>query len=113
MSSGGFGGDDYNVGVTGVFGQLSIEPTSRLILTAGGRYDRLDLENTLTSRSSPSPRRWPPARAARRHRPGRHQVRLAISCEVVQLGWLPHGVRRANQGDQREHDTDRAPIVGA
>ena len=46
-----FGGNDYNVGVTGVFGQFSIEPTSRLILTAGGRYDRLDLENTLTFRT--------------------------------------------------------------
>lgn len=46
-----FGGNDYNVGVTGVFGQFSIEPTSRVILTAGGRYDRLDLENTLTFRS--------------------------------------------------------------
>ena len=45
-----FGGNDYNVGITGVFGQFSIEPTSRLILTAGGRYDRLDLENTLTFR---------------------------------------------------------------
>ena len=45
-----FGGNDYNVGVAGVFGQFSIEPTSRLILSAGGRYDRLDLENTLTFR---------------------------------------------------------------
>lgn len=45
-----FGGNDYHVGVAGVFGQFSIEPTSRLILTAGGRYDRLDLENTLTFR---------------------------------------------------------------
>ena len=45
-----FGGNDYNVGVTGVFGQFTIEPTSRLILTAGGRYDRLDLQNTLTFR---------------------------------------------------------------
>ena len=46
-----FGGNDYNVGVTGVFAQFSIEPASRLILTAGGRYDRLDLENTLTFRN--------------------------------------------------------------
>ena len=45
-----FGGNDYNVGVTGVFGQFNVEPTSRLMLTAGGRYDRLDLENTLTFR---------------------------------------------------------------
>ena len=45
-----FGGNDYHVGVAGVFGRFSIEPTSRLILTAGGRYDRLDLENTLTFR---------------------------------------------------------------
>ena len=45
-----FGGNDYNLGATGFFGQLNAEPTSRLTLTAGGRYDRLDLENTLTFR---------------------------------------------------------------
>ena len=45
-----FGGNDYNLGVTGFFGQFNIEPTDRLMLTAGGRYDRLDLENTLTFR---------------------------------------------------------------
>ena len=45
-----FGGNDYNVGGLGLFGQFSIEPTTRLILSAGGRYDRLDLENTLTFR---------------------------------------------------------------
>ena len=46
-----FGGNDYNVGISGLFGQFSLEPTSRLILTAGGRYDRLDLDNTLTFRA--------------------------------------------------------------
>ena len=46
-----FGGNDYRVGIAGFFGQFSIEPTSRLILTAGGRYDRLALDNTLTFRT--------------------------------------------------------------
>ena len=45
-----FGGNDYNLGVTGFFGQWGVELTDRLMLTAGGRYDRLDLENTLTFR---------------------------------------------------------------
>lgn len=45
-----FGGNDYSVGITGLFGQLSIEPANRLILTAGGRYDRLALDNRLTFR---------------------------------------------------------------
>ena len=45
-----FGGNDYNLGVTGFFGQFNVEPTDRLMLTGGGRYDRLDLENTLTFR---------------------------------------------------------------
>ncbi len=45
-----FGGNDYDLGVAGIFGQVNIEPTRRLTLTAGGRYDRLDLENTLTFR---------------------------------------------------------------
>ncbi len=47
-----FGGNDYELGVTGFFGQWGVEPTDRLTLTAGGRYDRLDLENTLTFRDS-------------------------------------------------------------
>ena len=46
-----FGGNDYGVGVLGLFGQFNLEPTNRLILTAGGRYDRLDLDNTLTFRA--------------------------------------------------------------
>ena len=46
-----FGGNDYHVGIAGFFGQFSVEPTSRLILTAGGRYDRLALDNTLTFRT--------------------------------------------------------------
>ena len=45
-----FGGNDYSVGIMGLFGQLSIEPTNRLLLTAGGRYDRLALDNRLTFR---------------------------------------------------------------
>jgi iron complex outermembrane recepter protein len=36
----------YHLGITGVFGQYMIEPARRLILTAGGRYDRLNLDNT-------------------------------------------------------------------
>ena len=43
-----FGGDDYNLGVTGLFAQYTVEPTNRWILTAGGRYDRLALDNTET-----------------------------------------------------------------
>ncbi len=36
----------YHLGIAGLFGQYSIAPTSRLLLTAGGRYDRLDLDNS-------------------------------------------------------------------
>jgi iron complex outermembrane receptor protein len=36
----------YHLGITGVFGQYMIQPVRRLILTAGGRYDRLNLDNT-------------------------------------------------------------------
>jgi iron complex outermembrane receptor protein len=36
----------YHLGVTGLFGQYMIEPFPRLIFTAGGRYDRLALDNT-------------------------------------------------------------------
>ena len=43
-----FGGDDYNLGITGLFAQYTVEPASRWILTAGGRYDRLALDNTET-----------------------------------------------------------------
>ncbi len=45
-----FGGSDYSVGITGLFAQYIMEPANRLILTAGGRYDRLTLNNTLTFR---------------------------------------------------------------
>ena len=49
-----FGGNDYRVGITGLFAQYIIEPASRWIFTAGGRYDRLALDNTLTfSEGSP------------------------------------------------------------
>jgi iron complex outermembrane receptor protein len=40
------GSRTYHLGVTGIFGQYMIEPTSRLLVTAGGRYDRLDMDNT-------------------------------------------------------------------
>lgn len=43
-----FGGSDYSVGITGLFAQYIIEPADRWIFTAGGRYDRLVLDNTLT-----------------------------------------------------------------
>lgn len=36
----------YHLGVTGVFAQYTLEPAPRIILTAGGRYDRLDMDVT-------------------------------------------------------------------
>ena len=45
-----FGGNDYNLAITGLFAQYMIEPTSRWVVTVGGRYDRLALDNTLTFR---------------------------------------------------------------
>ena len=36
----------YSLGITALFAQYMIEPTPRLILTAGGRYDRLNLDVT-------------------------------------------------------------------
>jgi outer membrane receptor protein involved in Fe transport len=45
-----FGGNDYNVGIAALFGQVSGEPTRRIRLTAGGRHDRLELDNMLTFR---------------------------------------------------------------
>ena len=36
----------YHLGVTGIFGQYLLEPMPRVVLSAGGRYDRLDLDNT-------------------------------------------------------------------
>lgn len=36
----------YHQGINGIFGQYTIEPVSRLILSAGGRYDRLKLDHT-------------------------------------------------------------------
>ena len=47
-----FGGNDYNLGITGLFAQYMIEPASRWVMTAGGRYDRFALDNTLTFRDS-------------------------------------------------------------
>jgi iron complex outermembrane receptor protein len=43
-----FGGSDYDLGSTGIFAQYIAEPGDRWILMAGGRYDRLDLDNTRT-----------------------------------------------------------------
>ena len=43
-----FGGSDYTLGSTGLFAQYLIEPATRWVLTAGGRYDRFALDNTLT-----------------------------------------------------------------
>ena len=42
-----FGGRDYDLGSHGLFAQYTIEP-GRFILSAGGRYDRLKLENVRT-----------------------------------------------------------------
>lgn len=36
----------YNLGTTGLFAQYLLEPMPRMVLSAGGRYDRLDLDNT-------------------------------------------------------------------
>jgi len=36
----------YHQGIHGVYGSYTIEPVARLILTAGGRYDRFKLDNT-------------------------------------------------------------------
>jgi outer membrane receptor protein involved in Fe transport len=36
----------YHLGVTGIFAQYLVEPMPRVVLSAGGRYDRLDLDNT-------------------------------------------------------------------
>ena len=35
----------YHLGVTGLFAQYMIEPATRWVFTAGGRYDRLALDN--------------------------------------------------------------------
>ena len=34
----------YHLGITGLFAQYMIEPTSRLLLSAAGRYDRLEMD---------------------------------------------------------------------
>jgi iron complex outermembrane receptor protein len=36
----------YHLGTTGLFAQYLVEPMPRVVLSAGGRYDRLDLDNT-------------------------------------------------------------------
>ena len=41
------GGRDYDLGSHGVFGQYTVEP-GRFILSGGGRYDRLKLDNVRT-----------------------------------------------------------------
>jgi len=35
---------EYRVGITGIFGQYLLEPANRLVVTLGGRYDRLALD---------------------------------------------------------------------
>lgn len=40
-----FGGNDYRLDSTGAFAQYVIAPARRLLVTVGGRYDRLDLHN--------------------------------------------------------------------
>jgi outer membrane receptor protein involved in Fe transport len=40
-----FGGNDYRLNSTGVFGQFVISPVQRLLVNVGGRYDRLNLHN--------------------------------------------------------------------
>jgi iron complex outermembrane receptor protein len=37
----------YHLGVSALFAQYVVEPFSRLVLLAGGRYDRLDMDNTV------------------------------------------------------------------
>lgn len=39
----------YNLATTGLFAQYLLEPMPRVVLSAGGRYDRLDLDNTRDS----------------------------------------------------------------
>jgi iron complex outermembrane receptor protein len=36
----------YHQGINSFFGQFTLEPVSRLVLTGGGRYDRLNLDHT-------------------------------------------------------------------
>jgi iron complex outermembrane receptor protein len=36
----------YNLGITGLFGQYIVEPANRVVVTLGGRYDRLNLDAT-------------------------------------------------------------------
>lgn len=40
----------YHLGITGLFAQYLLEPSDRIVLSAGGRYDRLDLDNTRLGR---------------------------------------------------------------
>jgi iron complex outermembrane receptor protein len=40
----------YNLGITGLFGQYILEPTSRVVVTLAGRYDRLALDATRQNR---------------------------------------------------------------
>jgi outer membrane receptor protein involved in Fe transport len=39
-------GSTYNVGISALFGQYIVTPTARWIVTVGGRYDRLALDNS-------------------------------------------------------------------
>jgi iron complex outermembrane receptor protein len=40
------GNREYHLGYTGIFGNYMIEPLPRLLLAAGGRYDRLAIDNS-------------------------------------------------------------------
>jgi iron complex outermembrane receptor protein len=40
------GNREFHVGITGLFAEYSVEPTGRLIVSAGGRYDRQNLDNS-------------------------------------------------------------------
>lgn len=40
------GSRTYHLGITGLFGQYMIQPSSRWLLTAAGRYDRMSLDNS-------------------------------------------------------------------
>jgi len=46
-----FGGDDYSLDSWGAFAQYEVTPLPRLTLTAAGRYDRMNLQNTETFQS--------------------------------------------------------------
>ncbi len=52
----------YNLGITGLFGQYILEPTTKVDRDAGGRYDRLALDATVERRRRPRTRSMPSVR---------------------------------------------------